>query len=276
LSQYEHQLQTGWTIFWYSKRELFAVNPNDQNIPKHLTHDAHEDDHDHDDIHAYPLSSNISNTQQQQQQQQQQQSSTTQNNNNNNNANTSSSSNQQYAHLHDEDISAQDKETIDWYIKHLHSLGTFNSVESFWRHYSHLRRPSNIPNGCNVSVFRANLVPAWESFPRGGCWIIRVSIQEKFLDRLWEELLMSVVGENFLTPDLVGVNLAIRRDTANISVWNRDNTSSDVRFRIGERLKDLLNLDEQSTVEYKFFRESLQDHSTTRNATPYTYTQVQD
>jgi len=96
------------------------------------------------------------------------------------------------------------------------------------------------------------------------------------LNRLWEELLMSVVGENFLTPELVGVNLAIRRDMANITVWNRDNTMSDVRFRIGERLKDVLNLDEESTVDYKFFRHALRDRSTTRNATPYTYTQVAD
>jgi len=131
-----------------------------------------------------------------------------------------------------------------------------------------------MPHGFNIAVFRANLDPAWESFPTGGCWIIRVSKAERFLNRLWEELLMALIGENFLTPELVGVVLAVRRDIANIAVWNRDNAQSDVRFRIGERLKEILNLDEESTVEYKFFDQAMTDGSTYKNATPYTYTTV--
>lgn len=61
-----------------------------------------------------------------------------------------------------------------------------------------------------------------------------------------------------------------------LTVWNRDNTKNDVRFRIGERLKDLLNLDQDSTVEYKYFTDSVKDKSTHRNATAYTYTVVGD
>ena len=108
----------------------------------------------------------------------------------------------------------------------------------------------------------------------GGCWIIRVSMKEKFLDKLWEELVMATIGEEFKTPELVGIGLSIRAFMANITVWNGDNHKNDIRFTIGERLKDLLNLDEDSTVEYKFFSESLKDKSTHRNATPYTYTVV--
>lgn len=161
------------------------------------------------------------------------------------------------------------------YLDSLKSVGTFNSVESFWRYYCHLRRPSDMGNGYNVAVFRAGLVPAWESFTNGGCWIVRVPISSRFLDRLWEELLMAVVGENFLTPELVGVVVAVRHQWVNMTVWNRDNwTNPDVRFRIGERLKELLNLDEKSTIEYKFFKESMYDGSTHRNATAYTYTMV--
>eukprot|EP00484_Ammonia_sp_Unknown_P030910 CAMPEP_0197024858 /NCGR_PEP_ID=MMETSP1384-20130603/5335_1 /TAXON_ID=29189 /ORGANISM="Ammonia sp." /LENGTH=235 /DNA_ID=CAMNT_0042453315 /DNA_START=104 /DNA_END=811 /DNA_ORIENTATION=- len=161
------------------------------------------------------------------------------------------------------------------YLQSLRKLGTFNSVESFWRHYVHLKRPSGLDHGFNVALFRANLVPAWESFPTGGCWIIKIAKKEKFLNQLWEELLMSTIGENFLTPELVGVLMCIRRDVCNITVWNRDNTKNDVRFRIGERLKEILNLDEESTVEYKFFAEAVKDKSTHRNATAYTYTVVE-
>merc|ERR1712130_803981 len=160
------------------------------------------------------------------------------------------------------------------YLKNLRKLGTFNSIESFWRHYVHLKRPSRLDHGFTVALFRANLVPAWESFPTGGCWIIKIAKKEVFLDGLWEELLMSVIGENFSTPELVGILMSIRREVCMITVWNRDNTKNDVRFRIGERLKEILNLDEESTVEYKFFEEAVKDNSTHRNATAYTYTMV--
>jgi len=161
------------------------------------------------------------------------------------------------------------------YLKNLRKLGTFNSIESFWRHYVHLKRPSQLRDNFNIAVFRANLVPAWESFPTGGAWIIKVSRHELFLDGLWEELVMATIGENFLTPELVGILLSIRREAAMITVWNRDNTKNDVRFRVGERLKEILNLDEESTVEYKFFSEAVKDKSTHRNATQYTYTMVE-
>eukprot|EP01083_Nonionella_stella_P182093 654202_1 len=68
------------------------------------------------------------------------------------------------------------------------------------------------------------------SHATGGCWIIKIAKREPFLDGLWEDLLMSTIGENFL--------LSIRREVCNITVWNRDN----------RRLKEILNLDEESTL----------------------------
>lgn len=163
----------------------------------------------------------------------------------------------------------------DTYLNNLRSLGTVNSIESFFRHYCHLKRPSMLEHGFNIEIFRANLIPAWESFPSGGCWIIRIAIKEKFLDKLWEELIMATLGEEFKTPELVGIGLSIRSYIANITVWNNDNHKNSIRFTIGERLKELLYLDEDSTIEYKFFSASLKDKSTHRNAERYTYSVVQ-
>jgi len=177
--------------------------------------------------------------------------------------------------LNKSNIPQDKKRSEEAYLKNLRKLGTFNSIESFWRHYVHLKRPSQLRDNFNIAVFRANLVPAWETFPTGGAWIIKISRREVFLDGLWEELLMATIGENFLTPELVGILLSIRREAAMITVWNRDNSKNDVRFRVGERLKEVLNLDEESTVEYKFFSEAIIDKSTHRNATQYTYTMVE-
>jgi len=65
--------------------------------------------------------------------------------------------------------------------------------------------------------------------------------------------------------------LSSRGRDDNLSVWNKDNSSPEVRFNIGEKLKELLNLDESTLVEYKFFKSAIRDGSGFRNAKPYVY-----
>lgn len=120
-------------------------------------------------------------------------------------------------------------------------------------------------------MFRKNLVPAWETFPKGGAWIIKVRKKNGVIGRLWEELLFACVGELFEEPDLVGVVLSSRSSQDLLSVWNSDNTNGDVRFRIGDRLRDILNLDESTQVEYKSFQSAINDGSSFRNAATYVY-----
>ena len=120
-------------------------------------------------------------------------------------------------------------------------------------------------------MFRKNLVPAWETFPKGGAWIIKVRKKNGVIGRLWEELLFACVGELFEEPDVVGVVLSSRSSQDLLSVWNSDNTNGDVRFRIGDRLRDILNLDESTQVEYKSFQSAISDGSSFRNAATYVY-----
>jgi translation initiation factor 4E len=165
------------------------------------------------------------------------------------------------------------KATIDFhdFQQNLHKLGSFNTIEGFWRMYCHLSSPELIPKDCDLFLFRSSYVPAWESFPNGGCWIIKVRKRNGVINRLWEELLFASVGEQFDEPDLVGIELSTRGREDMLSVWNRDNTNTNIRFRIGERLKEILNLDESTQIEYKYFSHSLRDGSTFRNAKAYVY-----
>ncbi len=58
----------------------------------------------------------------------------------------------------------------------LHKLGSFDTVEGFWKFYCHLKRPSILDVNVNLYLFRdgENIAPMWEAFPRGGCWILKV------------------------------------------------------------------------------------------------------
>jgi len=162
-------------------------------------------------------------------------------------------------------------ENLANYEKNLTKLGQVNSIESFWRMYSNLQSPDAIPKDHDLFLMRQQLIPAWESFPNGGCWILKVRKRNGIINRLWEELLFATVAELFDEADLVGVGVATRTKEDVISVWNRDNTVKETHMKIGEKLKSILNLDHSTQVEYKPFRMAIQDGSSFRNAKPYFY-----
>ncbi|CAM9295956.1 unnamed protein product, partial [Discosporangium mesarthrocarpum] len=68
----------------------------------------------------------------------------------------------------------QDQNT---YQASLHKkVGSFNTVEGFWKTYVHMKRPSAMETNVNVYLFREGErhAPMWESYPNGGCWILRI------------------------------------------------------------------------------------------------------
>ena len=50
----------------------------------------------------------------------------------------------------------------------LQKIGSFDTVESFWKTYLYLRRPSTLEMNVNLYLFRdgPNIAPMWEAFPR--------------------------------------------------------------------------------------------------------------
>jgi hypothetical protein len=54
-------------------------------------------------------------------------------------------------------------------------------------------------------------------------------------------------------------------------VWNADNRNDEIRFRIGEKMKQILDLEASTVIEYKHHAVSMQDLSTFRNAKAYVF-----
>jgi len=157
------------------------------------------------------------------------------------------------------------------YQQGLQELSKFDTLEDFWASYSHLSKPDTFPRECSVYLSRDGQTPAWETFPQGGCWLLRVRKKNSLIDRLWEELVFACISELFELPDIVcvGVTTRLREDV--LSIWNLDNSNQNIRFLIGEKLRKILNLDETTNVEYKTFRSSIKDKSSFKNARGYAY-----
>merc|ERR1719198_2871892 len=56
-----------------------------------------------------------------------------------------------------------------------------------------------------------------------------------------------------------------------LSVCNLQNSNHQARFRIGEKLKKILDLDENTLIQYKDHMSSMKDFSTYRNAKNYMF-----
>jgi len=171
------------------------------------------------------------------------------------------------------DKKTSDKKESDQYMEGLKQLGSFNTIEGFYQHYTWLFRPNELPRDHNVLLFRRGYKPMWEEFPEGGCWIIRIKrkVSQSYVNRMWENLLIACIGEAFEMPDVVGCVLSTRLKDDVLSVWNVSNRDTQARFRIGEKLKEVLDLDMNALIQYKDHMQSLQDYSTYRNAKNYMF-----
>jgi translation initiation factor 4E len=159
---------------------------------------------------------------------------------------------------------------VEDFTQNLKTLGKFDTLEGFWRHYSWLKSPDDLAKDSDLFCFRNSLVPAWETFPAGGAWIIKVRKRNGVISRLWEELLFAAIGELFDCPDVMGVSLCVRTRDDNLSVWNRA-SNPETKILIGEKLKELLHLDESTTLLYQEFKKAIEYGSSFRNAKAYVF-----
>lgn len=127
-------------------------------------------------------------------------------------------------------------------------------VEGFWEFYSHLKRPSEVQAPSDYQMFRKDIKPMWEdpNNKDGGKWLIRV--KKEYSDRLWEDLLLAIVGNQFESAghgEVNGAVMSIRETHDVISVWNRTSDNRVVRERIRDTLRHVLKLPHKTVMDYR-------------------------
>ena len=141
-------------------------------------------------------------------------------------------------------------------------IGSFNTIEKFWGHYVHMQKASELPVDSNIYLFRKDLEPVQESFPFGGCFIMKVKRRPGLVGQLWQDLVFAMIGERFEDPTVVGAVLAVRGDIDILSVWVSATGISCVA--IGEKLKQALHLEEGTTLDFTVFRDTIKTASLLR------------
>jgi translation initiation factor 4E len=136
------------------------------------------------------------------------------------------------------------------YQDSIHELASFNTVESFWSIYCHLRKPNDLdpPNGYHL--FRTGVRAIWEDADNaaGGKWLIR--LRKGLGSYYWERLIIGLIGEQF-PSDVVGAVVSLRPQEAIIAVWNRSGGDRGIRDEICAKLCAVLELPPDTRLGYK-------------------------
>lgn len=122
----------------------------------------------------------------------------------------------------------------------------------------------------------------------GGKWIVR--LRKGLASRCWENLILAILGEQFMVgEEICGAVISIRFQVLSllfcfqncplklassmlyvsqediISVWNKTAHDHGTTIRIRDTLRRVLNLPQNTIMEYKTHNDSLRDHSSFRN-----------
>ncbi|KAH0509399.1 Eukaryotic translation initiation factor 4E type 2 [Microtus ochrogaster] len=144
------------------------------------------------------------------------------------------------------------------YEQNIKQIGTFASVEQFWKFYSHMVRPGDLTGHSDFHLFKEGIKPMWEddANKNGGKWIIR--LRKGLASRCWENLILAMLGEQFMVgEEICGAVVSVRFQEDIISIWNKTTSDQATTARIRDTLRRVLNLPPNTIMEYKTHTDSI-------------------
>ncbi|RMZ83988.1 hypothetical protein DV737_g1262, partial [Chaetothyriales sp. CBS 132003] len=147
------------------------------------------------------------------------------------------------------------------YEKSISKVAGISTVETFWAVYAHLKRPSALPTVSDYHIFKDGIRPVWEdeANKRGGKWIVR--LKKGVADRYWEDLLMAIIGDQFLeaADEVCGAVLSVRSGEDVLSVWTKIDGGRNIKIR--ETIKRILAFPPDTNIVWKSHDDSIAQRS---------------
>ncbi|RMD43271.1 hypothetical protein DV735_g1800, partial [Chaetothyriales sp. CBS 134920] len=147
------------------------------------------------------------------------------------------------------------------YEKSIAKVAGISTVETFWAVYTHLKRPSALPTVSDYHIFKDGIRPVWEdeANKKGGKWIVR--LKKGVADRYWEDLLMAIIGDQFLeaADEVCGAVLSVRSGEDVLSVWTKIDGGRNIKIR--ETIKRILAFPPDTNIVWKSHDDSIAQRS---------------
>lgn len=123
------------------------------------------------------------------------------------------------------DDGAYDARKHKSYLDIMSKLGTFDSVQGFWKYYKAINSglEKRVLPRFNLRLFKSSIKPVWEDTHNcsGGKWVISCpSGDNATTSHVWREILMAAIGDLFPSvPNLCGLVLVAKGTSREIQVW---------------------------------------------------------
>lgn len=137
------------------------------------------------------------------------------------------------------------------YALFVQPVASFNSVETFWHTYRHIKRPSDISEKVDFHLFKKGIKPVWEDTAncKGGKWILR--LKKGLSSRYFENLILAMIGEQFLVgEEICGAVCSVRNQEDILSLWNKNASNVGATNRIRDTLRRILNLPNNAILAF--------------------------
>ena len=152
------------------------------------------------------------------------------------------------------------------YNESIKGIGSFGTVEAYWKIYDHIVRPNEFKVTTDYHMFREGVKPIWEDpvNREGGKWMVR--LKKGIASFYWESLLLAIIGEQFDVGDEVcGAVVSVRNNEDIISVWNKNAENKEATNAIRDQMRKSLKLPSFIAIEYKKHIDAKADGSSFRN-----------
>jgi len=138
----------------------------------------------------------------------------------------------------------------------------FTTVEDFWAVFNHMQSPAKLRLKNDYMVFQSGVRPEWEDKHNqgGGMWkiILPSKMRAEHLDRLWIEILLSMIGESFgmstvdFSKYILGACCQRRQKEDRIQLWTTfpPGTRAKQWAPFGRLLKKRLGLAPNAKIHY--------------------------
>ena len=142
---------------------------------------------------------------------------------------------------------------VEDYSATIHEIGSFSTVEGFWGHFAHLKRPSEIAEQTEYHLFREGVRGLWEDEANmnGGKWFAMVT--KEFSAKYWERVAIALVGA-LLPETIVGEVLAIKEDMNVLSLWSsrgRTGENDDALCNEAAQIAAVLDLPKGAVLKFR-------------------------
>jgi len=140
--------------------------------------------------------------------------------------------------------------THDEFFDNIKEIGSFHTVEGFWRLYNNIPSASKLPHRHNFRWFKTNgasYLAEDETNIGGGQWIVEIRSRE-MLDDAVLDILLAMIGQT-LHGCVCGMVVNVRNRADRVCIWTTKAETDEIQT-LGNTIREIIR-DRAGTITFK-------------------------